>query len=197
MEARNSEYRYGSVAIAFHWLIALLVIGNICVGLYMGDLPRSDPMKFQIFQLHKSIGLLVLVCSVLRVVWRVINPVPPIPRGMPGVTTFAARATHFVFYVLIVAVPLAGWIMVSASPLGNGTQFFGLFTWPNLPFFTGMTRESLRPAHELFESAHVLAAWAMIVLIPIHVLAALYHHFIRRDDVLKRMLPGTHVVDRA
>lgn len=197
MAARNDQYRYGTVAMGFHWLIALLVIANICVGLYMGDLPRSDPMKFQIFQIHKSIGLTVLALSVLRVLWRVINPVPPIPRGMSTPLTFAAKAMHWLFYFLIVAVPLAGWIMVSASPLGNGTSFFGLFVWPNLPFFTGMTREALHPVHETFETAHVFLAWSMIVLVPLHVAAALYHHFLRRDDVLRRMLPGTQVTDPA
>jgi len=197
MSARNTTLRYGSVAMIFHWLIALLVIGNICVGLYMGDLPRSDPMKFTIFQIHKSIGLTVLVLSILRVLWRLINPIPPLPAGMNPAMKFGARISHFVLYFLIVAIPLTGYIMVSASPLGNGTSYFFLFDWPNLPIWTGMTREQLHPIHETWEAAHVYLAWSAIVLIPIHVLAALYHGIIRRDGVLSRMIPGTNVSSAA
>jgi cytochrome b561 len=196
MQARNTIDRYGAVAVTLHWLIALLVIGNICLGLYMSDLPRSDPTKFMIFQIHKSIGLTVLVLSILRVAWRLINPVPPLPAGLSAPLRYAAHASHFLLYFLIVFIPLTGWIMVSASPLGNGTLYFGLFEWPNLPLFTGMSRAELRPMHETFETAHVILAWSAIVLVPLHVSAALYHHFWRGDTVLKRMLPGTTIEGR-
>ena len=197
MSATNTDLRYGTVAMAFHWLIALLVIANICVGLYMGDLPRSDPNKFLIFQTHKSIGLTVLVLSLLRVAWRLVNPVPPLPAGMSPALRVAARTSHVLLYVLIVCIPLTGYIMVSASPLGNGTSYFGLFDWPNLPFFAGMTRAQLHPIHETWESAHVILAWSAIVLIPIHVVAALYHYFGRHDGVLQRMWFGTQVEPQA
>ena len=193
MAVRSSAERYGAVAMSLHWLIAALIITNICLGLYMGDLPRSDPNKFLIIQTHKSIGLTVLVLSIARLGWRLVNPVPPLPPGMSAPLRFAARATHYLFYFLIVAIPLSGWLMVSTSPLGFGTPYFGLFEWPNLPFFDGLARAARRPYHEAFESVHVFLAWSAIVLIPIHVLAALFHQFIRRDDVLKRMLPGTRV----
>ena len=195
--ARNTMLRYGSVAMTLHWLIALLVLTNIGLGLYMADLPRGDPSKFMIFQYHKSVGLTVLALSVARVIWRLVNPVPPLPRGMSPVLRFAAHASHFLLYFLIVFIPLTGWLVVSASPLGNGSLYFGLFIWPNLPFFAGMTREALRPIHELFGTTHVFLAWSAIVLIPIHVGAALYHQFLRRDDVFRRMLPGTQVDDPA
>jgi len=191
MPARNTDLRYGNVAMAFHWIIALLVIANVCLGLYMADLPRSDPSKFMIFQTHKSIGLTVLVLSILRVLWRLINPVPPLPAGMNPLLRLGARASHVLLYFLIVFIPLTGWLMVSASPLGNPTSYFGLFDWPNLPLFAGMTREQLHPIHETWETAHVVLAWSAIVLVPIHILAALYHGLIRRDGVLSRMVPGT------
>ena len=100
---------------------------------------------------------------------------------------------------LIVFIPLTGWIMVSASPLGNGTLYFGLFDWPNLPLFTGMTRAQLHPMHETWETVHVVLAWSAIVLIPLHVGAALYHHFWRGDTVLRRMLPDrmTDLLDKS
>lgn len=197
MAARNTYLRYGSVAMTFHWIIALLLILNITLGLYMGELPRTDPSKFMIVQLHKSFGLTILLLSILRLGWRLMNTVPALPLGMHPIVAFFARATHITFYVLIIVIPLTGWIMVSASPLGNGTLFFNLFTLPNLPLFQGLARAELRPWHELFESAHVFLAWSAIVLVPIHVIAALYHQFLRRDDVLRRMVPGTRVSDRA
>lgn len=193
MAARNSEIRYGNVAMAFHWIIALLLITNIGLGLYMSDLPRSDPSKMEVFQLHKSVGLTVLVLSFLRLGWRLINTVPPLPLGMHPVVAVLARITHIAFYVLIIIIPLSGWTLVSASPLGNGTAYFGLFNWPNLPFFHGMARADLRSYREMLESTHVFLAWTAIVLVPIHVAAALYHQFLRRDDVLRRMLPWTQL----
>ena len=193
MRASNTALRYGGVAMTFHWLIAALVIANICLGLYMTDLPRSDPMKFTIFQLHKSVGLSVLVLSVLRLGWRLVNPIPPLPAEMSRPLKIVARGTHYLFYFLIVFIPLTGWIMVSASPLGNPTHYFFLFDWPNLPFFQGLPRADIRPWHETFEFAHVYLAWSAIVLLPLHVAGALYPQFIRRDVVLKRMLPGTTV----
>lgn len=191
MTARNTTLRYGSVAMTFHWIIAVLIIANICVGLYMGELPRSDPMKFTIFQIHKSIGLTVLVLSILRLVWRLMNPIPPLPAGMNPALKYGARTSHFLLYFLMIFIPLTGYIMVSASPLGNGTSYFFLFDWPNLPLFAGMTRAQLHPIHETWETAHVYLAWSAIVLIPIHIGAALYHGMIRRDGVLQRMVPGT------
>jgi cytochrome b561 len=133
----------------------------------------------------------VLVLSVLRLGWRLVNPVPPLPAGMNPALAFLARATHVLLYALIVLIPLTGWIMVSASPLGNPTQFFFLFDWPNLPFFAGLSRAEIHPWHETFETVHVFLAWSAIVLIPLHLGGALYHGLLRRDDVLKRMIPGS------
>src|SRR6202000_2616949 len=93
---------------------------------------------FTLSQIHKSIGLTVLVLSVLRVLWRLVNPVPPLPATINGALKFLARGTQFLLYVLIVAIPLTGWIMVSASRLGLPTPYFFLFNWPNLPFFNGL-----------------------------------------------------------
>ena len=187
--------RYGTVAMTFHWIIAALIVANLALGLYMADLPRGDPSKFMIVQTHKSIGLTVLVLSLARLGWRLVNPAPRLPAGMHPLVAAFAHATHYLFYFLIIVIPLSGWLMVSASPLGNGTSYFGLFTWPNLALFAGQTREQLRPVHGLFVTTHVWLAWSAIVLLPIHVAAALYHHFLRGDDVLRRMVPGAKVRD--
>ena len=190
MTARNTALHYGSVAMTFQWIIAALVVANICLVLYFADLPRSDPSLFTLAQTHKSIGLTVLVLSVLRVLWRLVNPIPPLPATMNGGLKFLARATQFLLYVLIVAIPLSGWIMVSASRLGLPTPYFFLFNWPNLPFFAGLDVAGRVVAHEQWENVHVVLAWSAIVLIPLHVAGALYHQFVRRDGVMKQMLPG-------
>jgi cytochrome b561 len=187
--------RYNTVSMTFHWVIAALVIANITLGLYMADLPRSDPYKFLIVQTHKSIGLTVLVLSLLRLGWRLVNPAPRLPAGIHPIMAGIAHLTHYLFYALIILIPLSGWLFVSASPLGNGTSYFGLFDWPNLGFFAGQTRAQLHATREMYQTTHVLLAWSAIVLVPIHVLAALYHHFLRGDDVLRRMVPGMTVRD--
>jgi cytochrome b561 len=197
MSMKNNELRYGAVAMTLHWLIAAAVVVNICLGLYFADLPRSDPNLFALAQLHKSIGLTVLVLSLARVLWRLVNPVPPLPADLSPTLKWAAHATHFLLYALIIVIPLTGWLLVSASPLGLPTMYFGWFAWPNLPGFAGMTRAVKHVWQHDFGAAHVFLAWSAIVLIPIHLGGALYHHFQRRDDVLRRMFPGSRLGGRA
>lgn len=175
----------------FHWVIAALLICNIALGLYFADLP-PDAWKGELAQWHKSIGLTVLVLSVMRLAWRLTHSAPPLPDDMPRVLHLAARGTHYLFYFLIVAIPLTGWIMVSASASGRPTVFFHLFAWPHISFLADLPRPQKVGLHEPLKSAHVVLAWTAIVLIPLHVAAALYHQFIRRDDLLLRMLPRHH-----
>lgn len=182
--------RYNTVAMALHWLIALAVFINIGLGLYVADLPDSDPMKFEIIQFHKSVGLTVLVLSLIRVTWRLVSPVPPLPADMNSFLKKLARATQFLLYVLIVAIPLSGWLMVSSSPLGLPTSYFGLFQWPHIWFLADMTRAGKKAVAGVFLETHVFLAWSAIVLVALHVAGALYHHLIRRDGVLKSMLPA-------
>jgi cytochrome b561 len=197
MAIRNSVLRYGSVAMTLHWLIAASVLVNLGLGLYMADLPRSDPSRFMFFQTHKSIGLTVLVLSLLRLGWRLVNPIPPLPRGMHPLLRLGSRATHFIFYFMIIAIPLAGWAMVSSSPLGLATPYFGLFSWPNIPFLADLPRATKMQNVDVFLTTHALLADLTIGLIGLHVMGALYHQFLRRDDVLRRMIPGTQVNDPA
>lgn len=193
MAAGSGVLRYGGVAIALHWLIALLVIANLCIGEYFGDLPKSDPSLFALVQFHKSVGLTVLVLSIARLAWRLGHAVPPLPASMNAVLRVLARTTHVLLYVLIIIIPLSGWAMVSASPLGLPTMYFGLFQWPHLPVLSHLTRAQKMPLHRDLMAIHATLATSAIILISIHVLAALYHQFVRRDNVLRRMLPGARV----
>jgi cytochrome b561 len=193
-EASNTEIRYGNVAMTLHWLIALLAIGNLCSGLLFAELMSHDnPYRFGIIQIHKSVGLTILVLSLIRLAWRLVNPVPPLPTEMSPALKFVARLTHYLFYFLIIAIPLAGWLLVSASPTGIPTMWFGLFQWPNLPFFNGLTRPQHMQYVHTFAAAHSYMAFLTIALVLLHVGAALYHQFFRHDNVLRRMWFGTAV----
>lgn len=191
---RNTHARYGAVAIAFHWTIAALIIANLCIGLYFKNaMTPGDPNLFATVQIHKSIGLTVLVLSILRFAWRLINPVPFLPEGMNAGLGFLAHATHYLFYFLIVAVPLAGWAMVSSSPIGTPTMYFGLFHWPEIPFFADLPRAGKMHYFLPLVATHNWLAYSAGGLLVLHVAAALWHQFVRRDDVLERMLPFTSV----
>lgn len=193
MTPRDTDLRYGTVAMSLHWLIAAAVIFNVGVGLYMGELPRSDPDRLWWVQLHKSDGLTILVLSVARVLWRVVNPMPALPADMPTWERLAARGVHYSFYVLIIAIPLAGWAMVSSSPLGLPTLWYGLFEWPHIPFLAELPRDQKQQIIGIFRETHDWLAFLAIFLIVLHVAAALKHQFWDRDTVLARILPWTKV----
>jgi cytochrome b561 len=189
MALTSSERRYGVVAMSLHWLIAFAIIGNFGLGLYMHELPLAKRETIELFQFHKSIGLTVLALSVLRLLWRLVNPVPALPEGLPGWERAAARASHVLLYFLMIAIPLAGWIMVSLSPLELPTYWFKMFEVPHLPV------SGLRSAvwEDAFKVIHAYLAFAIAGLAVLHVMAALRHHLILKNDVLKRMIPGTRV----
>jgi cytochrome b561 len=178
----------------FHWLIAILITTNLGLGFYFVKILDShDPSFFAIVQLHKSIGLTVLVLSVLRLGWRLVNPIPPLPSNFTAPMRVLARGTHYLFYFLIIAVPLFGWATVSASPRGTPTMYFGLFHWPHLPLLSTLPRAAKREYTEMLGGIHGYLAYSALGLLLLHVSAALWHHFARRDTVLRRMLPGTNV----
>ncbi|HTO39599.1 MAG TPA: cytochrome b [Rhizomicrobium sp.] len=190
MSARDSQLRYGSVSIGFHWLIAGLVILNLCLGLYMGTLPRGDALKGLIVMIHKSTGLTILTLSVARVLWRLVNPWQPLPVDLSPALRALARTTHLLFYFLIIAIPFSGWAMTSASLRGAPIIWYGLFEWPKLGFITALSDDDKRQVMHNASQMHEILAFFAIGLIVLHVGAALYHHLIRRDSVLRRMLPG-------
>lgn len=182
--------RYTRVAIALHWLIALAILGQFASGLWMVDavkVPETQAQAFQVYQLHKSVGLTVLVLSLVRLAWRLLHRPPPLPYGMSKGARTAAHVTHAFLYVAMIAMPLLGWAMVSASPFGFPTVVFGWFTWPHIPWFFEATD---KPALEaLFKSAHRYLAYATGAALMLHVLAAMKHQFVDRDGLLSRMMP--------
>lgn len=189
--------RYTTVAILLHWLIAALIILQIGFGLWIADALHSADQAtgfaaFELTQLHKSVGLLVLALSLLRLAWRLAHPAPPPPEGMSRFERWAAGATHAAFYVLLIALPLTGWARVSSSPEFNNvpTVWFGLVVIPHLPVVSSLPAAEAGPLSEGLRMSHQWLAYGAIALLVLHVGAALKHHLWDRDVVLARMTPG-------
>lgn len=179
--------RYTAVAIILHWLIAIMLAGQIFGGWLAADEGTPRAQAFQLFQLHKSFGLTILALSLARLGWRLGHRPPPMPEAMAGWERAAARGVHVLFYILIIAMPLSGWALISSAPYTVTTMYFGLFEVPLLPVFSDVMRG--KETHEALESAHSALVWLTIGLLVLHVGAALKHHFVNRDGVLSRMLP--------
>ncbi|MEO1101449.1 MAG: cytochrome b/b6 domain-containing protein [Pseudomonadota bacterium] len=179
--------RYTAVAIALHWAIALAIIGMIPAGWYMGDLPDGAPGQEMLYQLHKSIGITVLILTIARIGWRLANPAPPLPEDMPALEKTASHLVHWAFYGLMLLMPLSGWVYVStAYEFQVPTVIFGLVSWPHLPFMSGLQNET---GHGIAEFVHSKLAWVAIAMIVLHVGGALKHEIMDEDGVLKRMIP--------
>ncbi len=182
-----SAYRtesYTRVAITFHWVIAALIVFNLWLGLAHESLPKD----WQVMPVHKSIGLTVLVLTLGRIAWRVTHPAPPLPGDLTPWERLGAKASHFLLYTLMLALPLTGWAM-SSGPKRYPLSWFWLFDVPYLPASAAVAKTG----HDM----HGVFGWAMIGLLVLHVAAALRHHFLLRDSVLARMTPGVSVPEPA
>jgi len=179
--------RYGVVAIALHWLLAIGILTLIGMGLIM-DHVSLDPMRmFQLYQLHKSIGITVLLLVCLRVGWRLTHAAPALPDSIPVGECRMAYMAHLALYGLQILLPLSGWAMVSASVMGIPTVLFGKVPWPDLPILA--TLQNKNPVEAVLKGAHHWAAWTLAGLITLHVAAVLRHAFILRDSIPVRMRP--------
>jgi cytochrome b561 len=178
MNLRSTPERWGSAIKTLHWVIALLIIVLACVGWWMKGLPNS-PDKIKVYALHKSVGLTVLALVVLRVLWRLQDRRPP-PLPMPRWQYLASEWTHVGLYAAMFVMPLSGWLFNSAAnfPL----KWFNLFAVPRLA--------TADPELKAFAGAvHWWTFWVISGLFALHVAGALKHHFVDRDEVLRRMLP--------
>ena len=174
--------RYSTVAIILHWLIAILVAAQIILGRTMTSL-SPGLRQFELYQLHKSIGITILGLTLFRLGWRLFHPPPPPPAHLMRWERVAARATHFGLYGVMIGIPLLGWATVSTSPLNIPTLLWDAVPFPDLPLEPG-SRQS-----DMWASGHRILAWGALLLILLHVAAAFRHHLIVGDDVLARMLP--------
>ena len=180
MQLKNTLTRYGAVAQLFHWVIVVLIVTQFVLGLRANGLPQFSIARFQVLALHKSFGITILGLAILRLAWRLFNPVPPLPPRTPRWQELAAHVSHFLLYALLFITPLLGWLTSSAYAVS--VSWFKLFTLPNLIGPNKAAFAQLRELHEFM--AFTLAALALI-----HIAAGIKHHFVDRDDVLRRMLP--------
>lgn len=177
---KNSENSYGIVAKGFHWLLFLMLTFSIVAGNFLASMPKGAE-KFQAAGMHKSFGAIILTLILLRLVWRLINVVPKDPEGTPAIQNTMAHAMHWVLYVLMFLQPLSGIIMSQAA--GFPVSFFGLFEFPIFLSKAPAVAEFFRGVHG--------TVWILLVLAVVgHAGAALYHHFIMKDDILKRISLG-------
>lgn len=181
MSTTTSAARYSRGAIILHWLIALLIIGNFIGAWTSEDLPRDQ--KIVIMGYHKATGIVILLLTLVRIGWRVVYRPPALLDTLKTWEAALARVTHTLFYVLMLAVPLAGLGLHSAFGKGKPVSIFGMFDFPALPV------GSDKPTIGLFHELHELTATAMLVLFGLHVAAALKHQFIDRDSTMARILP--------
>jgi len=168
--------RYNRVARLLHWTIALLVIANILIGIFHDGMGKLFPAM----PIHKAIGITVLALTLVRIGWRLTHRPPPLPVEMPGWEKGAAHLTHFIFYALLLVMPITGWVMSSAN--ARPLTWFWLFDIPKFGLgkedaVVGISRNLHEPLGLLFGA-----------LVVIHIAAALRHHFLLRDGVLRRML---------
>jgi cytochrome b561/polyisoprenoid-binding protein YceI len=170
------EQRYSKGAIVLHWLLALLLAFELGLGFAM----PKDASGFALYQLHKSVGILILLLTLLRIGWRLTHRQPPaLERGLTGAL---AKAVHLGFYAFMILAPLSGWALVSAAPVQVPTVIFGAVGLPHLPLPAAI--------YEPVETTHAALAWLGLALFALHVAGALRHHLFIRDDLMKRMAPN-------
>lgn len=180
--------RYTQIAIVLHWLIALAVVVQVCIGWYMNEaLPDRSPARATLVGIHISLGVTILLLVLARIVVRLVRAPPPLPPQMPRLERALAALSHLLFYGLLLALPLTGWAIVSLrkAPI----SFWGL-PWPRLPMAAPLGPSPSRPVRHELSHIHVyILIWILVVNFALHVGAAIYHQ-VRRPGVLWRMTPG-------
>ena len=172
--------RYTSTAIALHWLIAAMILISVSVGLYMTGL-KFSPEKLKLYNWHKWAGVTIFTLVLIRCAWRLFHAAPPPPPLMPAWQRHASDATHYLLYALMIVIPLSGWLMSSAK--GFQTVYFGVIPLPDL-------LDKGKELGDTLQMVHKSLNYTMIAIVALHATAALKHHFIDKDDVMRRMLPG-------
>lgn len=177
---RNTIGGYGTVAKTFHWLIAVLILVQFALGIYGAYLPPGFD-KLVVLARHKSVGITIFGLAALRLAWRWYSPPPPLPQAMGAIQRFLAHASHTLLYVLLFALPVVGWLFSSASGIS--------VSWFNLVVLPDMVAANEHLADRLL-ALHIALAATLAVMALGHIGAALWHHVVRGDAVLVRMLPG-------
>jgi len=181
MALRNTTHRWGVLSQLLHWLIVALILLQVTLGLLADELP-SGAKKLALLARHKSVGITILMLAIVRLLWRWSNPTPPLPDTLKPYERRLAHFTHAMLYALLFAMPLSGWTMSSAR--GFPVSWFGFLQLPDLV-------PKSKPLYEALLTTHATLACVLGAVVALHVAGALKHHFMLRDDVLRRMLPFT------
>jgi cytochrome b561 len=180
MTIKNTSVSYGSVSRFLHWLIFLLILGLLVIG-YLMDGITDKALRAVVINMHKLTGLLVLLLVIVRIMWSLINVKPGLSSMTPRYEKWAEKSVHYLLYVVMSMMPVSGWVMASAKhpPMLGDISL-------------GLPVPQTKALKDLAFDFHYWIAIAIIVLVSVHVFAALYHHFLQKDDVLRRMWPGKH-----
>ncbi len=176
---QSAPEKFGPVAIFLHWAIALLIAVTVVFGLIVGDADDAEATQ-QALAIHQSIGVSIVLLAAFRLIWRLFHPAPALPIGTPRSQRVAAAATHGLLYVTLFALPITGYVGLAAR--GRDITVYGLFDLPRI------VPLGLRLSHR-FQTLHDNGQYLLYALLVAHVGAALYHHFILKDAILRRMLP--------
>jgi cytochrome b561 len=191
MAIKNTDERFGAVAQFVHWSIFLLFVVQFVIADWMIDAPKS-PDKWALYDLHKSLGLTVLFIVFLRIGWRLSNPQPTPPTGLSGPQRLAARASHYILYGAMLLMPISAYVGSKAGVFA--VSWFGIWEVPDLVNWIGAYEPQIlgrnKWLHIFANDVHRILSYAIYGLVGLHLSAALWHHFVRKDDVLRRMLPA-------
>ncbi len=175
---KNTEETYGALSKFFHWVMAIIIIAMLLSSYWMMGL-EPTPFKWSVYKLHKSLGVFLLIILIARFSWRLNNKTPKMPEGIPSSEALLASIFHNLLYFLMLAMPLSGYIMSTTG--GHGVEFFGL----PLPSIVNVDKDLSKIAR----NGHTIISYLLYGFITLHILAACYHHYFRKNIVLTRMLP--------
>lgn len=177
--------RYSRVAIVLHWIIAAAIIFQIVLGWRMGG--NSGASTYAVFQLHKSIGITILLLSLARLAWRLVHRAPPHPADMPKAEKLASNAVHIAFYLIMIGLPITGWILVSAARINIPTLLYSTIPWPHVPFISSLEPEAKAVWEQFAATGHTALAWLTYGLVALHIGAVIKHQWLDKQALMSRM----------
>lgn len=171
--------RYNAVAQGLHWITALLILATLPIAWVMINMARDNPWVGTLFMIHKSLGVTIFAVVAFRIIWRGLNPAPPLPWTLEPWEAWTARIDHILLYLVLLGMPITGYITSAASD--HPVKYFNLFTLPLLP--------EDKPLAKAAGEIHEALSWGVYLLVGLHVLGTAYHLVVKRDGALNRMLP--------
>lgn len=181
------QTRYSSLLIVIHWLMAVAIIGMLTSGFLMSGTILDNSLKFKLYQLHKSTGVLLLIAILARIVVRLFSVTPDLPGSISKIEKCLAKTGHLLLYILMIIMPISGWIMVSSSVYGYPTMVYDLFRWPHIQDLVNINIAANKEISSMANNIHYIAAICLVGMLVLHVGAVFIHFFKDRTNILKRI----------